>query len=278
MIQSIEHGKMKQLLAAVTTATIFVAGAAPAQTPDTLSTNRSLFVAGDAVLMGGFVAATVAAAPLDRWMTRSMQDEARQANRFFQRTATGARFWGNPGALIAAGGIYLAGTASGNRRVQDLGLHAGGSVVIANLITGGMKTVLGRARPYVDSANARNFHLMRGVHDRDYRSFPSGHSTAAFAFASLVTAETSHWWPDARWPVGAVTYGVATLTAVSRVYNYKHWTSDVVAGAAIGTLTGIKVFRYQHSHPDNRIDNFFLRAGMQSTGGKWSVIFAAAPR
>jgi membrane-associated phospholipid phosphatase len=262
----------------VAAACMALSGSLGAQTADTLSTTRSFFDSGDALIAAGFVAATALAAPADRWFTRELQDEARQANKTLQRTSTGVRVWGNPGALIAGGGIYLAGTASGNRRVQDLGLHAVGSVVIANLITGGMKTVIGRARPYVDSSNARNFHLLRGLHDSDYRSFPSGHSTAAFAFASLVTAETSHWWPDARWPVGALTYGVAGLTAVSRVYNYKHWTSDVVAGAAIGTLTGLKVFRYQHSHPDNKIDSFFLRAGLQSTAGKWNVIFAASPR
>jgi membrane-associated phospholipid phosphatase len=159
-----------------------------------------------------------------------------------------------------------------------MGLHATGAVIVANLITGGIKTVAGRARPYVDSSNARNFHLMRGLHESDYRSFPSGHATAAFAFASVVTAETSRSWPDARWPVGIVTYGMASLTGLSRIYNYKHWASDVVAGTAIGTLTGLKLYRYQHSHPGNRIDKTLLRAGLQSSGGNWSLIFAAVPR
>jgi membrane-associated phospholipid phosphatase len=57
-------------------------------------------------------------------------------------------------------------------------------------------------------------------------------------------------------------YGAATLTGVSRMYNNQHWASDVIAGAAIGTLTGIKVFRYQHSHPDNWLDRKLLRAGI----------------
>ena len=68
------------------------------------------------------------------------------------------------------------------------------------------------------------------------------------------------------------------MTAASRIYNYQHWASDVIAGAAIGTITGIKLFRYQHSHPGNRIDNTLLRAGLQSTGGRWSVLLAAVPR
>jgi membrane-associated phospholipid phosphatase len=225
-----------------------------------------------------FIAAAAAAAPADRWFTRQLQDEARQANRFLQRGSTVGRGWGFPGTLIAGGGIYLAGTAAGNRRVQDLGLHSAGAVVIADLITVGIKTLAGRARPHVDSSNARNFHLMRGWGNDDYQSFPSGHATGAFAFAAVVTAETSHWWPDGRWPVGIATYGLAAVSGVSRIYNYQHWASDVLVGAAIGTITGLKVFRYQHSHPDNRIDGVFLRAGVQSTAGRWNVLLSAVPR
>ena len=252
--------------------------ASSAQTQDTLQTDKSVFVAGDAVLAAGFVAATIAAAPVDRWLTRSLQDEARQANRILRTGSDVGRVWGFPGTLIAAGGIYLAGTASGERRVQDLGLHAGGAVLLSTLITGGIKAVAGRARPHVDTANARDFKLFRGISSDDYQSFPSGHSTAAFAFASVVTSETSHWWPDGRWPVGALTYGTATITALSRIYNKQHWASDVIAGAAIGTLTGLKVFRYQHSHPENRIDNTLLRAGLQSNGGTWSVLITRVTR
>lgn len=257
---------------------LFLTSVAGAQTQDTLHTSRPLFTAGDAVLAAGFVAAAAAAVPADRWFARQLQDEARQANRFMQATATGARFWGNPGAAIAGVGIYLAGTASGNRRVQDLGLHATGAVVTANVITFGIKVLAGRARPHLDTLNSTDFELLRGLRDDDYQSFPSGHATAAFAFASVVTAETSHWWPGAKWPVGIASYGVAALTATSRIYNNQHWASDVLTGAAIGTITGLKLFRYQHSHPDNRIDNVFLKAGLQSSGGRWNVIFAAAPR
>jgi membrane-associated phospholipid phosphatase len=254
------------------------ADVARAQTQDTLHTERSLFVASDAALAAGFVVGTIAAAPVDRWLTRALQDEARQANRMLRVGSDVGRVWGFPGTFIAAGGIYLAGTAAGERRIQDLGLHAGGAVLLSTVITGGIKAVAGRARPHVDTANARSFELFRGLEGDDYQSFPSGHATAAFAFASVVTAEASHWWPDGRWPVGLATYGTATITALSRIYNRQHWASDVIAGAAIGTLTGLKVFRYQHSHPGNRIDKTLLRAGLQSNGGRWSVLVTRVPR
>lgn len=253
-------------------------GALHSQTADTLHTERPLFVAGDAVLAGSFIAAAAAAAPLDKWLTRELQDEARQANRMLRVGSHVGRVWGFPGTLIAGGGIYLAGMTSGNRRVQDLGLHAAGSVMLSTTITYGIKSIAGRARPHVDTTNARNFRFFRGIGNDDYQSFPSGHATAAFAFASVVTAETSHWWPGGRWPVGMLTYGTATVTAISRIYNHQHWASDVLTGAAIGTLTGLKLFRYQHSHPDNRIDNTLLRAGLQSHGGRWSILIARVPR
>jgi membrane-associated phospholipid phosphatase len=248
------------------------------QTADTLFTERPLFVSSDALLAAGFVAATAAIAPADKWMTRQLRDEARQANRMLKVGSSAARIWGNPGTLIAGGGMYLLGSATSNRRIQDLGLHSAGAVVVSNLITVGIKAVAGRARPFVDSSNAMSFGPFRGIRDDAYRSFPSGHATAAFAFASVVTAETSHWWPDGRWPVGVLTYGTATLTALSRIYNDQHWASDVMAGAAIGTITGLKLFRYQHSHPDNKIDRTLLRAGLQSSSGRWSLMIGAVKR
>ena len=242
---------------------LFLAGSqAGAQTADTLFTERSFFDASDAVLLGGFTVATIAAAPADRWVTRQLQDEARQANRTLSRGATAFRVFGYPGTLVTSGLIYAAGIASGNRRTEDLGLHALESGIVAVTITSATKIIAGRARPDVSKDNARNFKLFRGWHNDNYQSFPSGHTTAAFAFASVISAESSHWWPDSRWVVGPVLYGAATLTGVSRIYNNRHWASDVLAGAAVGTLTGIKVFRYQHSHPDNWLDRKLLRAGV----------------
>ena len=241
---------------------VLIASSAGAQTPDTLFTKRSLFTWGDAALFAGFTAATAAAAPADRWFTRELQDEARQANRTLNRSATVFRIIGHPGGLIAGGSLYIIGRASSNRRVEDIGLHTVESIALADAISGSIKIIAGRARPYASKDNARNFQLFRGFKNDDYKSFPSGHATSAFALASIISAETSHWRPATRWVVGPALYGAATLTGVSRMYNNQHWASDVLAGAAIGTLTGIKVFRYQHSHPDNWLDKKLLRAGV----------------
>jgi len=63
-----------------------------------------------------------------------------------------------------------------------------------------------------------------------YNSFPSGHTAEAFASAEFMRQEykdVSPWY-------GVAGYAMATATGVLRLYNNKHWVSDVVTGAGIG--------------------------------------------
>lgn len=66
-----------------------------------------------------------------------------------------------------------------------------------------------------------------------YNSFPSGHTATAFAAAEWLRMEYGHKSP---W-IGVTGYAVATSIGVLRVYNNRHWVSDVLAGAAIGFLS-----------------------------------------
>ena len=124
-----------------------------------------------------------------------------------------------------------------------------------------LKGFAGRARPYtVSSESAYDFRFGRGFpHDEPYSSFPSGHSTGSFAFASSITVEAARRWPAHKVLVGALAYSGAFLDGVSRVYRDTHWPSDVAAGALVGTITGLVVTRHQHAHPDNRLDAFARR-------------------
>jgi len=250
--------------------TTCIAGTVEAQTADTLSGRTPLFTARDALLIGGFTLGAAAAAPIDEYFARELQKSPRQTRALLRNAATGFRIFGHPGVFITSAGIYLVGRIDGQRRVQDLGLHAVEALVVGAFVTGTVKTVAGRARPRVDIDNSSSFALFRGWGNDDYRSFPSGHTTLAFAFASIVSSETVRWRPGSRWIVGPIMYGAATLAGVSRMYNNEHWASDIVAGAAIGTLTSLKVFRYQHSHPGNSLDKTFLRAGIElPNAGGW---------
>lgn len=64
-------------------------------------------------------------------------------------------------------------------------------------------------------------------------SFPSGHTATAFMGAEFLRRE---YWHVSPW-IGVAGYVVATGTGFMRMYNNKHWFSDVIAGAGIGILS-----------------------------------------
>jgi membrane-associated phospholipid phosphatase len=232
---------------------------AQAQVQDTINNKTPLLVGKDALLLGAFALGAGLVAPIDRQVASRLQDSATQTNRFLSTAATGLRLLGDPGSLATGAVLYGIGRADGQRRIQALGLHSVESIVLAGILSSGIKVVAGRQRPYADIKNPYNFQLWRGFTDDKYRSFPSGHTTAAFAFASTLTRETQFWWPHATWYIGTVFYGGAGLIGLSRIYNNQHWASDVMSGAAIGTIVGLKVVKYTHSHPGNHVDRALIK-------------------
>ena len=230
---------------------------------DTIRPTRSLFTWRDGVLAGAFVIGTISIRPLDKSAALSLQYPSRQKNRNLQRMASIVRNIALPGSTIIGPSMYAIGRLSKQDRVAQLGLHG----TEALLLGAGMGTVLkdafGRARPFVDtiSPNPDDFQLLRGFkRGDDYRSFPSGHTLAAFAAAAAVSAETSRWWSWASYTIGPAMYGGAAAVGVSRMYNNRHWASDVILGAAIGTFAGTKVVRYHATHPGNRVDKWLINA------------------
>ena len=79
--------------------------------------------------------------------------------------------------------------------------------------------------------NALKYSIKEQRPDSDARNaFPSGHSATAFMGAEMIRKEYGPWW-------GAGAYAVATATALMRIYNDRHWTNDLLGGAAIGILS-----------------------------------------
>lgn len=237
-----------------------------------------MFTAGDAWMAGGFVAATVLAMPFDERLAQWMQQPAQQNDAAMKNTATVFRNLADPGTVIIGGGLYIAGRLAHDRTMTDVGLHSSEAIVASSVVGWVIKSAAGRARPRVDIANPHDYKFGRGLNSNDYESFPSGHALAAFSLASAVTAEAAYHWPRQEGWIGALTYGGATLSALSRPYNNAHWLSDVVLGAGIGTLAGRIVVRWQHTHPDNWVDRTFLKMSVApAPGGGMAVGFHATP-
>jgi membrane-associated phospholipid phosphatase len=162
--------------------------------------------------------------------------------------------------VVLSGGLYLGGLAFDKKDVRLTGIMVLESLGFAGAITTVLKSVAGRSRPYLEEGSTR-FH---GFQFKDERlSFPSGHSTVAFAVSSTLAQRLHNTFAS----IGL--YSLATITAVSRVYNDEHWVSDSFLGAAIGTVIGFAVVDV-HENPSNHSS---LRFTPSFDGLKAELIF-----
>lgn len=253
-------------------------GAVPLSAQADSVVGRPLLTWRDGVMAGVFTIGTFAARRLDKHAEEILQQPDRQRNHFLRKAAVTFRTIVAPGSVIIGVGMYATGRIANNDRLAELGLHGTEALFIGEGVGTVMKDFFGRARPYVDSTpNPDNWQLFRGLHDgAKYQSFPSGHTVAAFAAAAAVTSETARWWPHSAWAIGTAMYGGASLVGLSRMYDNRHWASDVILGAAVGTFAGVKVVRYHHEHPGNRLDKWLLNASV-NPGDLSHVSFSLIP-
>jgi len=227
--------------------------------PDTTA-GAPLFTGRDAIRAVGFTGLTIAMFPLDRSIARRLTNERSKANRFLNGASNGVEYIADPGSIVIGTSLYLIGRFTNHPNIEDLGWHGTEAVLLGSSITWVVKGLAGRARPFATGdTTAHDFKFAGGFTNADRQSFPSGHTTAAFAAAAAVTSEAERMWPHHFWLVAPVMFGGASLVGLSRMYHDKHWASDVALAAAIGTFSGLKVVRYAHEHPNNRLDRIILR-------------------
>lgn len=241
-----------------------------------------LFGWRDAAIAAGFGIATIALFQVDRHVAEQSQDEVTQANRFLKNVTKPSEALAWPGSLLIEGSLYAVGKLTHHPRTAEVGWHGAEAIFVATAATNVLKKLVGRARPYV-SGDPHDFKFGGGFgagHDRS--SFPSGHTTTAFAFAAAVASESRTKWPKEWWSATLIPIGVysgATVVGISRLYHNAHWASDVALGAAIGTFSGIKVIQYAHEHPNNVLDRIMLGTTVvPNSRGGMTVMWSAPTR
>ena len=101
------------------------------------------------------------------------------------------------------------------------------SVLFATIVTGVLKVLIGRGRPvFFDALGQTYFEPF--VFDSVFNSMPSGHTAASFAGLVML----GMLFPRIKW----LTWTLAILIGLSRIYVGAHWPSDVILGAFIGMV------------------------------------------
>jgi hypothetical protein len=120
---------------------------------------------------------------------------------------------------------YAYGRATGEKKVSHLGMDLLRAQIVTGALTSGLKYATQRERP--DHSNAH--------------SFPSGHASVTFATATVIERHLG-------WRMSALGYGVASYVAASRLHDNRHWLTDVVFGAAVGTIGGRTVTQHGRNY------------------------------
>jgi membrane-associated phospholipid phosphatase len=154
-------------------------------------------------------------------------------------------------ALLALGGTWVAAALGDN----DDGRHEAGEMLEAAAFGGAaayaLKELAGRERPYVTADS--------GDWGGDGESFPSVHTTAAFAIGTVLAESGADRY---RWLRRVLGYGLAVGTADARMDHDAHWLSDTVAGAGLGIATARFVMQRDRGEQRARLELLPLADGV----------------
>ena len=132
--------------------------------------------------------------------------------------------------LITA--LYASGEISDNKSLRKTALLSLEGWVTSGVIVLGLKAIVGRARPKTGESR-HSFHPFS--FSSNFNSFPSGHASSAFAVATTIADQSE------KTVVDVLSYSLATLVAISRIHDNKHWPSDVFIGSVIGYVVAKKI-------------------------------------
>jgi membrane-associated phospholipid phosphatase len=170
------------------------------------------------------------------------------------------------GTSVIIGGLYIGGRLAKDKRLAGTSLTACKAFLVSTTVAMITKQLTHRHRPYQDEIPDHT-NWDGPFSSIEYNSFPSGHSTAAFSLATVFAMEYS----STIW-VPVLAYTLATGTAVSRLYDNKHWASDVVIGSALGFVTGR--FMWRQSRKGNNRVTILPAASTKSVSVKFFIRLA----
>jgi PAP2 superfamily len=167
-------------------------------------------------LIGGGLAASVH--PVDQSFNVRLRSHYDTVNAAF---APGKYIGDTPEQVAASIATYALGRLFDKPKVAHLGMDLVQAQILSELLVEPIKFATQRTRP--DNSNRR--------------SFPSGHAAVTFATATVIERHLG-------WRKSLLGYTIASYVAASRLHDNRHYLSDVVFGAAVGSIAGRTVVHH----------------------------------
>ncbi len=146
----------------------------------------------------------------------------------WDKAMNGVSFSVYPAMPLTAGGVWAYGYFNKDKEMMRNGYKSALSIGLANGISFGLKLAVKRDRPFVTYPND----IVQRTHVGPL-SFPSGHTTAAFATATALTLSTK------KWQIAVPSYAYAGFVAYSRMRLGVHYPTDLLGGMVIGIGSGL---------------------------------------
>jgi membrane-associated phospholipid phosphatase len=179
---------------------------------------KHLWSIDNGVVAGVGGAAALAVHPLDATFNVHLRSRYQLVNDIYAP----AKYYGDTPEQVALSlGTYAVGRWLDKPKLSHLGMDLLRAQILSESMVEPIKFIVGRERP-----NQSN-HL----------SFPSGHASATFAAATIIERHLG-------WKNAAIGYAIAAYVASSRLHDNVHYLSDVVFGAAVGTIAGRTVTQH----------------------------------
>lgn len=226
-----------------------------------LATAPFNFTSTDWLKTGAFVIAAGLAFSLDPKIKENVSQQ--HTTSLDNLTGFGEKYGTISYAGIFAGGMYLTGKIFGNKSIATTGRMLTESVLYSGIAVSLLKYTVGRSRPYTDEGPVTMFTYS---FQEANVSFPSGHTATAFAISTVLANRINN-------PFATVAlYGLAGFTGYQRIYDNKHWFSDVFVGAAIGYFIGSSIANSEENREsDNFWGSFDVMPSVNSSGAGLSL-------
>jgi len=226
-----------------------------------LATAPFSFTSTDWLKTGAFVIATGLAFSLDPKIKESVNQQ--HTATLDNVTGFGEKYGTVSYAGIFAGGMYLTGKIIGDKEISTTGRMLVESVLYSGLAVSVIKYAVGRSRPYTNEGPSDLFDY---TFQEANVSFPSGHTAIAFTVSTVLAKRIDN-------PIASVAlYGLAGFTGYQRIYDNKHWFSDVFVGAAIGYFIGSSIVNSEEKRrSEDFLSNMTVMPSISSSGAGLSL-------